>query len=168
MSKFKVGDIVKGISDEYVITNDEMTKGKIVNIRKNGDIDIKVLEHNEKEYENCNTIYTYLNPKDFELIEEDSIKVGDIVEINKNATIEDFISDHWKGVKASTIRLLESNDFKKKFRVRKIYNEYVYTTIDEDKEYLLNKKIIQKVEYKEMTKEEIEKELGYKIKIKED
>lgn len=159
MSKFKVGDIVKGISDEY-----EMTKGKIVNIRKNGDIDIKVLEHNE----NCDIIYTYLNPKYFELIEEDSIKVGDIVEINKNATIEDFTSDHWKGVKASTIRLLESNDFKKKFRVRKIYNEYVYTTIDEDKEYLLNKKIIQKVEYKEMTKEEIEKELGYKIKIKED
>lgn len=107
----------------------------------------------------------------FKLI-EDSIKVGDIVEINKNATIEDFTSDYWKGVKASTIHLLETNDFKKEFRVRKIYNEYVYATIDEydeyGEEYLLNKKIIQKVEYKEMTKEEIEKELGYKIKIKED
>ena len=106
----------------------------------------------------------------FKLI-EDSIKVDDIVEINKNATIEDFTSDYWKGVKASTIQLLESNDFKKKFRVRKIYEEYVYATTDEDdeygEEYLLNKKIIQKVEYKEMTKEEIEKELGYKIKIKE-
>lgn len=104
----------------------------------------------------------------FKLI-EDSIKVDDIVEINKNATIEDFTSDYWKGVKASTIHLLESNDFKKKFRVREIYNEYVYATIDEEygEEYLLNKKIIQKVEYKEMTKEEIEKELGYKIKIKE-
>lgn len=29
MSKFKIGDIIKGISDEYRITNREMTKEEI-------------------------------------------------------------------------------------------------------------------------------------------
>lgn len=166
MSKFKVGDFVKGkINDLYMITNEDMVKGKIIRINDEL-IDIEVVEHKDKKEEG--EIYTYLKPKYFELI-EDSIKVGDIVEINKNATIEDFTSDYWKGVKANTIKLLESNDFKKKFRVRVIYDEYVCVTIDNEygEEYLLNKKIIQKVEYKEMTKEEIEKELGYK-KIKED
>ena len=67
MSNFKVGDFVRGISDNYSITNKKMTKGKVVKIYKDiKRIEIKVLEHKTrqdvigKEYTVCQ--------EDFELI----------------------------------------------------------------------------------------------------
>ena len=43
--KFKVGDTVRGTSYEYWITGKNMTRGKIVNIREDGRIEVKILEH---------------------------------------------------------------------------------------------------------------------------
>lgn len=66
MSKFKIGDIVKGISNHYNITNYNMAKGEVINIRKNGYIDIKILEH----FKSCEIgeVYHKLRPEYFELI----------------------------------------------------------------------------------------------------
>lgn len=44
MSEFKVGDIVKGISDKYLFTNRDMLKGEVIAINYNS-IDIKIIEH---------------------------------------------------------------------------------------------------------------------------
>lgn len=66
--KFKVGDIVRGTKDSiYGITNKKMDKGRIVRIRADGRIDIKVLEHKSKE--NIGEEYTALLPEFFKLVE---------------------------------------------------------------------------------------------------
>lgn len=44
MSKFKVGDIVRGTSDKYGVTNTYMTKGKIIKINQYRAL-VEVLEH---------------------------------------------------------------------------------------------------------------------------
>ena len=68
MSKFKVGDIVKGkINAIYMITNEDMIKGKIIRIRDDEFIDIQVIEHKKNKKEE-GSIFRYLKPKYFELI----------------------------------------------------------------------------------------------------
>ena len=47
MSKFKVGDIVRGISSKYSVTNYNMTEGRVMSICSNGIIDVRVLKHND-------------------------------------------------------------------------------------------------------------------------
>ena len=50
--KFKVGDIVRGVSNSpYAITDENMTKGEVVSVRRfscGDDIQVKVLEHKTK------------------------------------------------------------------------------------------------------------------------
>lgn len=50
MSKFKVGDIVRGISNGYVITDSGMTKGKVKRVNNSSfyDMEVEVLEHISK------------------------------------------------------------------------------------------------------------------------
>jgi hypothetical protein len=44
-----VGDFVKGKPDNgYAITDDRMTKGVVIEVRPDGEIDVKVLEHEEE------------------------------------------------------------------------------------------------------------------------
>ena len=58
----KIGDFVKGITDDYGITNTKMTRGVVTDIR-GGSIMVRVLDH-----DNGNTgIYT-VDPKKFEVI----------------------------------------------------------------------------------------------------
>lgn len=70
--RFKVGDIVRGKygnSDYYSITNERMTKGKVVAVSNNGEfIKVKIMDHINE----CMIGYTFpgLNPKYFELVEE--------------------------------------------------------------------------------------------------
>jgi hypothetical protein len=82
MSKFKVGDIVKGISDNYGYTNTQMTKGKVVGVCDDM-ISVKILEHDWYKSDVC---FSKLPEKDFELVEsckekKHEFKVGDKVKI---------------------------------------------------------------------------------------
>lgn len=66
--KFKVGDIVTGTNDnKYEITNQNMYKGKIIKIRENRYIDIKILDHKSKN--RIGNVFRFLNSKYFELVE---------------------------------------------------------------------------------------------------
>lgn len=68
-TKFKVGDIVRGISDRYLITDRGMTRGEVVAIRPYN-FSVKILEHEMIPGEVGN-MYSGLEYKDFELVESD-------------------------------------------------------------------------------------------------
>lgn len=80
--EFKVGDFVRGTSGRYSITNHNMTKGKVVNIRNyQGQqiLDVQILELNDpdKLYE-VGKVYEDLYARHFEKIEDftmDSVKL---------------------------------------------------------------------------------------------
>lgn len=58
----KIGDFVKGITDDYVITNTKMTRGVVTDIR-GGSIVVRVLDHDYGD----TGIYT-VDPEKFEVI----------------------------------------------------------------------------------------------------
>lgn len=102
--KFKVGDIVKGNSesnDRYLITNSNMTRGKVIYVSENGDIKIKVLSHKTMPYE-VGEEYFGLKSKYFDLVEEppkfyngkiiftkgdDTFKTGHVYEVKDGRVI---------------------------------------------------------------------------------
>lgn len=135
--KFKVGDLVRGNSksdDRYAFTNSNMTKGKVTNVRCNGCIDIKVLEH-KSSTENGIT-YTSLEPKYFDLIKSatpdwkviiipdgdktigklfENGKLTTKVETKKHPKDEYSINE---AIKSITTRLVEEHDERKhKFEI---------------------------------------------------
>ncbi len=67
MARFKVGDIVKGISDSYGVTNTKMTAARVTKIYDDVFIGVKILEH-EDSYEIGHT-YDCLHEKDFEIVD---------------------------------------------------------------------------------------------------
>ena len=99
-------------------------------------------------------------------------QVGDLVKINKQATIEDLTKNHWNGCQSNTLEFLKKYvDKDKTFEVVSNYEDFL--NIKEiGSNYLIelvNSNILKKIQVKEMTVSEIEKELGYPIKIiKED
>lgn len=99
-------------------------------------------------------------------------EIGDRVKINKRATIEDFTKDFWNGCQVNTLDFLRSyGDKDKLFKVIYVDNNYLDIKDIENNHLfeLVNINIFEKVEIKEMTIAEIEKELGYPIKVvKED
>ena len=58
----KIGDFVKGITDNYVITNTKMTRGVVTDIR-GGSIVVRVLDHDD----GSTGVYT-VDPEEFEVI----------------------------------------------------------------------------------------------------
>ena len=58
----KIGDFVKGITDNYVITNTKMTRGVVTDIR-GGSIVVRVLDHDDGD----TGVYT-VDPEKFEVI----------------------------------------------------------------------------------------------------
>ena len=96
---------------------------------------------------------------------------GDIVKINKQATIDDMSKNYWNGCQEHTLnfikRYVNSN---KTFKLDTHYLNDDYVTIkvkeyDGVKEYLVNTNILELIDKKEMTISEIEEKLGYPIKI---
>lgn len=93
--------------------------------------------------------------------------IGDIVKINRNATIHDFTKNFWNGCKSDTLKFIglygseEKQD--KTFRVIRTHSDGDIEVAGFD--YIVNGNIFELVKVKEMTVEQIEKELGYKIKI---
>lgn len=66
MSKFKVGDLVRGLSSSYGITNNHMTLGRVTEVRSSGSISVVVLSHDDG-YDD-DTEFSALREKDFELV----------------------------------------------------------------------------------------------------
>lgn len=93
----------------------------------------------------------------------DEIKVGDLVEINEYSTIDDFTKNHWNGCKNTTLDFI-SNFAGEGVTFTVTEKHYDYLMLKETSEPI-NINIFKKVDIKKMTKEEIEKKLGYKIKI---
>ena len=58
----KIGDFVKGITNDYVITNKKMKRGVVINVYERN-IEVRVLDHDDGE----TGVYT-VNPKKFEVI----------------------------------------------------------------------------------------------------
>ena len=48
---FKVGDKIKGVNDNYAITNENMLMGEVVEVI-NGGMMIRILKHTKRDYEN--------------------------------------------------------------------------------------------------------------------
>lgn len=69
MKNFKVGDIVKGVKNApYSITNEHMTKGKVVEVRPSGAIGVRCIEHDTDKF-SIGVTYEVLDPNYFELVE---------------------------------------------------------------------------------------------------
>lgn len=95
-------------------------------------------------------------------------EVGDLVKINKQATIEDFTKHCWNGCQINTLKFIENyGDKDKTFRVVHLGDEYLnLKEIGGNCVYeVVNINILKKISVKEMTISEIEKELGYPIKV---
>lgn len=65
--KFKVGDKIKGISDEYAITNKNLLLGEVTDVVTDG-IEIKILEHKDSFYEGGEYVALYPDGN-FEIVE---------------------------------------------------------------------------------------------------
>lgn len=96
---------------------------------------------------------------------------GDTVKINKQATIDDMSKNYWNGCQRDTLNFIEryaNSDRYFKLNSDNLDDDYVEINVkeyDEVKRYLVNTNILKLVDKKEMTISEIEKALGYPIKV---
>lgn len=174
---FKIGELVKVIEGHD--GNDEIKNkiGRIIKIDKYAkDLDIEFKENIKGWGYDCNK---WNVPFSKVVKYDDSIKVGDKVKLNKKATIEDFTKNYWNHCQLDTLDFIEKEgDSDKIFDViskidndcvclkrKSDYDDYDYKYYDN-----VNINILEKIEedVKDMTIEEISKELGYKIKIKKE
>lgn len=68
MGKFKVGDIVRGISNDFCITNTKMTKGEVTEIINNEFIRVKVIKHKDNSHIHIGTREYVVLAEYFELV----------------------------------------------------------------------------------------------------
>ena len=99
-------------------------------------------------------------------------KVGDKVRVNKQATIEDFSKDWWNGCQFSTLNFLRTYADKDEIFIVTEQRDRCLRLKEEEKEEEIDGPIninifelVERKEVKEMTIAEIEKELGYPIKV---
>ena len=94
---------------------------------------------------------------------------NDVIELNREATIEDLVGDHWKTCQMSTINFMKDAHKKEQFIIKQVRNDIVYLI---GREFGINSLIIKKVEgvihLKKLTVKEISELLGYEVKIKEE
>lgn len=163
MSKFKVGDKVKGTkqsSEAYMITNEDMLLGEITHIYeyRNG-IDIKVLKHKDKENEGrefyCNAFkdsyFKLVQPKQFtkaDLKDDDKITLvnGDSFYYENGDFTKYFFSSY-----DDELKRIDNLSEREIARIERPNYETVYERVEEPA--------------KKMTVAEICKELGYDIEI---
>ena len=176
IEKFEIGEKVKVIKEHD--ENSEIVNkiGKVIKIDNfNQDLD---LDFEEDIGGWCEDRHKWNVPFSKVIKFNESIKVGDKVRVNKKATIEDFTKNYWNHCQSDTLDFIEKEgDSDKIFDViSKIDNDCVClkrkkSDYDDYDDYdNVNINILEKIEedVKEMTIEEISKELGYKIKIKEE
>lgn len=170
-NKFKVGDLVKGKENNgYGITDEDMTKGRIIGIENNDELCIQIIEHVDKNY--IGRIFKELEYERFELIPQ-NFEVGDKVKIRGDVTLDEIKANDFNGCQINTMEFLSKQSsvfydhFGKEFKIEdidrnalklkgmdKYINEVIFEIVEKHKE-----------EPKEMTVEEISKALGYEIKV---
>ena len=138
METFKVNDIVRGNNNVYSITNSRMKQGKVVEIHDNGFIDIIVLKHEDKIYEEGR--FNYLNPECFELIKE-SIEENSFLPkhyiINKKATIL-----MWEDGTKTIVKKCEEDEFNPRLGfLTAIFQHYCGMSKNKANKYLANLQI---------------------------
>ena len=97
-------------------------------------------------------------------------KIGDKVKINKEIKIRELSEDSWNGCQRDTLEFIKQYfDSDKIFTVSNIsvIGNLELKEFNEDN-IIVNYKLFNLVPFKEMTVSEIEKELGYPIKIIEE
>ena len=120
MSKFEVGDLVKGLPGSnayYSITNENMTKGVVKKITENG-IVVKVLEHvkgrtgvhvvDEKYFEKIGHLEPFDRKKFLELLNESKTKAAEYLRC-ANLSDADLIDANLSGANLSGANLSDAN-----------------------------------------------------------
>ncbi len=99
-------------------------------------------------------------------------EVGDIVTLNREATIEDLVGNSWSGTCSNSLDFLKTSDEGKEFEITELnYRgncKFKERTFETGTGFVNKKllKLVKKAELKkEMSIEDIEKELGYPIKV---
>ena len=165
MSKFKVGDKVKGTkqsSEAYMITNEDMLLGEITHIYEdiNG-IDIKVLKHKDKKYEGEEIYCIHFKDSYFELAQPKQFTKADLKDDDK-ITLVNGDSFYYKNGSFTNYFYSSYDDELKRIdnlsereiaRIERPNYETVYERVEEPA--------------KKMTVADIQKELGYKVEIVE-
>lgn len=154
--KFKIGDIVRftkkmdGESHGPSVEFDTKVR-KIVESRiASGHYKLEGLPKN------------WFDDEELELVPD--FEVGDIVKINKNATIDDFTKNHWGGCQINTLNFIKNYaNSEQEFKIIKIYSDGNLEFEESDGD-IINKNIFELVKKKEtvheMTVKEIEEKLG--------
>ena len=173
--KFKVGDLIKGTeSNSYGITNMKMTKGKVLEI-DGSQMNIEILEH-KNEGEKGKTFWVSNNECDFSLIinEKPSIEELKNMPIGTRITIDREDDNVLVKVEEDELEFysvkqdenLDSYDINDDLTIDEDWNDETTKIIKIEKpiEYETVYEYFEE-EKKEMTIAEIEKELGYSVKI---
>ena len=100
----KIGDFVKGITDNYVITNTKMTRGVVTDIR-GGSIVVRVLDHDEG-----NTgVYT-VDPEKFEVIgHQKQFDRAEVLKLLKDGCKKAILDYDLRGADLSRANLSRAN-----------------------------------------------------------
>lgn len=160
--EFKVGDkiVVTKLDSAYPKTNLELNKEYTVSKLSASCVYLEGMGSGGK-----NMVY-------FTDCKLAGFEVGDIVTLNREATIEDLVGNKWSGTRSNSCDFLRRFDESKEFEI----TELNYRGNCKFKEFegqtetgFVNKKLlklVKKAEFKkEMSIEDIEKELGYSIKV---
>jgi hypothetical protein len=154
--KYKVGDKVKIVKERTscMNTSGKMDKylGTVMTIKEVYDFRYYMEEDEGRWAWDDNDIEGYA----------EKIEVGDIVKLNKKAKIEDFTKNYWNGCQISTLDFIKNYWNDEEFIVEDVNDRWAKL---EGLLVNINILILVKKSKKEMTIAEIEKELGYPIKI---
>lgn len=160
-NKFKVGDIIKGTklgNSEYTITNEKMTKAKVIEIRSDDLISIQVIEFALKGWEGD---FFTVNSNFFELVnDKTNFKVGDLVKVIKENGMNCPI-----GSICTVVKVYQEDPFMKEM-LRVVPEKGQTVVLFADRFELVNDKTIikHKWTYGELIKaQELSKQLLYKI-----
>lgn len=72
MNKFKVGDFIKGLPNEYAITNEKMRLAEVLRVN-NKEMNIQILSHKNREEEGCT--YNVINSADYFKLSDDDVEI---------------------------------------------------------------------------------------------
>lgn len=100
----KIGDFVKGITNDYGITNTKMTRGVVTDVR-DGSIVVRVLDHDDGD----TGIFT-VNPKKFEVIgHQKQFDRAEVLKLLKDGCKKAILDYDLRGADLSNANLSDAN-----------------------------------------------------------
>ena len=131
MAKFKVGDTVRGITENYGITDTKMTAAKVIRVYDRY-IEVKILEH--ENFKEIGHTYSALYEEDFELVDylSTSINEENLKKLKKEELIK-LIMEHQKQYNQDYNELIRRIDSIRKLL---LYRVKGYTIEDRFGEYI--------------------------------